>query len=191
MEVFLETERLLLRRFTEGDADLLFELDSDPEVVRYANPGGKTTPYEEIRHRILPRILSYYERYGSLGFWAALEKSSGRFVGWFVLRPAEDGGMAKALAESPEDAELGYRLKRNAWGKGYATEGSRALVEKGFRELGVRQVVALADKDNKASVRVMQKVGLRFERVLSDPASLEGTMDAVGYALKGEEFIAR
>ena len=99
MEVFLETERLLLRRFTESDADLLFELDSDPEVVRYANPGGKTTPYEEIRHRILPRFLSYYERYEGLGFWAAMEKSSGGFVGWFVLRPAEDGGMAKMLAE--------------------------------------------------------------------------------------------
>jgi hypothetical protein len=85
----------VLRWFTESDADLLFELDSDPEVVRYANPGGKTTPYEEIRHRILPRILSYYERYESLGFWAAIEKSSGRFVGWFVLRSAEDGGIGR------------------------------------------------------------------------------------------------
>ena len=118
------------------------------------------------------------------------EKSSGGFVGWFVLRPAEDGGMAKMLAEGPEDAELGYRLKRDAWGKGYATEGSRALVEKGFRELGVGRVVALADKDNVASIRVMEKVGLRFERVLSEPESLEGIMEAVGYALKREEFIA-
>ena len=67
---------------------------------------------------------------------------------------------------------------------------SRALVEKGFRELGVGRVVALADKDNKASVRVMEKVGLRFERVLSEPESLEGIMEAVGYALKREEFIA-
>jgi RimJ/RimL family protein N-acetyltransferase len=108
---------LLLRRFTEADADNLFDLDSDPEVMRFLT-GGKPTPCEVIRNETLPRFLHYYERFEGFGFWAAIEKATGEFLGWFEFRPQEDGG--------PGEVELGYRLKKSAWGKGYATEGSRA-----------------------------------------------------------------
>src|SRR6266571_4979973 len=118
--VFLETKRLMLRRFTADDIDNLVELDSDPHVMRYIN-GGRATPREEIENAVLPRLLAYYERYEGYGFWAAVEKATGDFLGWFALHPRDD--------VPPDDVELGYRLRRSAWGCGYATEGSRALVD--------------------------------------------------------------
>src|ERR687894_1796476 len=155
MQVFLITERLALRRFTEADLDNLFDLDGDPEVMRFLT-GGKPTPREVIRNDTLPWILHYYERFAGLGFWAVNEKSTGEFLGWFEFRPPEGGG--------PDEAELGYRLRRSAWGKGYATEGSRALIRKGFTELGVRRVVAKTMAVNAASRRVMEKAGLTYVR---------------------------
>jgi RimJ/RimL family protein N-acetyltransferase len=102
--------------------------------------------------------LSYYERFDGYGFWAAIDKTTGRFLGWFHFRPGEGAG--------PLEPELGYRLHRFAWNQGYATEGSRALVRKGFAELGVERVTAHAMAVNVGSRRVMEKVGLRFVRTL-------------------------
>ncbi len=160
MEVFLETERLLLRRFTSDDVDELLELDGDPEVMRYVT-GGRATPREEIENDLLPAYLDYYRRYPGFGFWAAIERSRGQFVGWFHFRP-EDEAVA-------DEVELGYRLRKSAWGRGYATEGSRALIDKGFAELGVRRVVAFAMVVNTASRRVMEKAGLRYIRTFHQP----------------------
>ncbi|WP_285568931.1 GNAT family N-acetyltransferase [Actinoallomurus iriomotensis] len=90
------------------------------------------------------------------GYWAAEERSTGRFLGWFHFRPAKNG---------PDgEIELGYRLRRPAWGRGYATEGSRALIHKGFTELGVERVVAETMAVNLASRRVMEKSGLILTR---------------------------
>lgn len=131
MRIFLVTERLALRRLTEADVDNLFDLDSDPEVMRYIN-GGRPTPRDVVLNEALPQFLHYYGCFAGFGFWAAIEKSTGEFLGWFHFRPAEGG--------DPDEVELGYRLRRYAWGKGYATEGSRALIRKGFRDLGVWRV---------------------------------------------------
>lgn len=155
MQVFLETERLLLRRFTEADVDSLFALDSDPDVMRFLN-GGTPTPRAFIRDDFLPRLLGYYERLAGFGFWAAIEKSGGDFLGWFSFRPME--------GSRPGDIELGYRLRKSAWGKGFATEGSRALIRKGFAERGVQRVFATTYEDNLASRRVMEKAGLTLAR---------------------------
>ena len=160
MHIFLETERLVLRRFTEADVDNLVDLDADPDVMRFIN-GGKPTPRDVIRDDILPAFLSYYERFAGYGFWAVVEKSSGDFLGWFHFRPAEGAGL--------DEPELGYRLRRSAWGKGYATEGSRALIRKGFEELGVWRVVASTMAVNVASRRVMEKAGLRLVRTFHHP----------------------
>lgn len=156
MSIFLETNRLTLRRFTEADEDNLVALNSDPEVMRFLN-GGKPTPREEVRSRILPRFLGYYERFGDLGVWAAEEKATGRFLGWFHFRPHKT---------EPRDGEveLGYRLRRSAWGKGYATEGSRALIHKGFTEQGVERVVAETMTVNVGSRCVLEKAGLTLVR---------------------------
>ena len=155
MEVFLETERLVFRRFTIEDVDLLYELDNDPDVMHYINLGAPA-PREEVVEAVLPTFLSYYERSDRYGFWAAIEKESGRFLGWFHFRPGEGAG--------PREPELGYRLHRWAWNKGYATEGSRALIDKGFAELGVVRVTAQTMAVHVASRRVMEKSGLRYVR---------------------------
>jgi RimJ/RimL family protein N-acetyltransferase len=156
MLIFLETNRLTLRRFTEADEDNLVELDDDPEVMRFLN-GGRPTPREEVRSRILPALFGHYERGEDFGFWAAQEKSTGRFVGWFHFRPYKNG-------PRDGDIELGYRLRRSAWGKGYATEGSCALIHKGFTELGVERVVAETLTVNAGSRRVLEKAGLTLVR---------------------------
>jgi RimJ/RimL family protein N-acetyltransferase len=177
MRILLETERLLLRRFTETDADVLYDLDGDPEVMRFLN-GGKPRARDVIRNKILPLFLRSYERFEGFGVWAAIEKSTGEFLGWFAFHPSETGG--------PEEVELGYRLRRSAWGKGYATEGSRALICKGFTELGVQRVVADTMTVNAASRRVMEKAGLTYVRTFHQewPERIEGSEHGdVEYAL--------
>jgi len=184
MQIFLETERLLLRRFTEADVNNLCDLDSDPDVMRFLT--GKPTPRDVIHRETLPRILHYYERFEGYGSWAAIEKSSGDFLGWFAFRPP-DGA-------SPDDVELGYRLRTSAWGNGYATEGSRALIRKGFTDLGVRRVWAQTMAVNIRSRRVMEKAGLSYVRTFheefDDP--LPGTEHGeVEYALTKADWERR
>jgi RimJ/RimL family protein N-acetyltransferase len=160
MQVFLETDRLVLRQFTMADVDNLVNLDADPDVMRFVT-GGIPTSREEIRDDFLPAFLGYYQRYEGYGFWAAIEKATGEFLGWFHFRPRPDA--------DPGEAELGYRLRKSAWGQGYATEGSRALIRKGFTEYGVQRVVAGAMAVNQASWRVMEKAGLKLVRTSHQP----------------------
>ncbi|MFG2720182.1 GNAT family N-acetyltransferase [Streptomyces sp. NPDC048416] len=157
MPIFLKTERLVLRPFTGTDADVdrLFALDNDPDVMRFIN-GGRPTTREAIRTRTLPRLRHDCPCWEDRGYWAAEERSSGTFLGWFEFCPLDD--------DSPAVVELGYRLNKAAWGRGYATEGSRALVDKGFTDLGVERVTANTMTVNTGSRRVMEKVGLRFLR---------------------------
>ncbi len=154
MRPYLETERLALRHFTDSDADDLVDLDSDPEVMRYLT--GRPTPREEILTEVLPWFLNFHLRFQGFGFFAAIERATGDFLGWFHFRARSD--------DPPDRVELGYRLRRAAWGRGYATEGSLALIRKGFTELGVRQVYAQTMAVNTRSRRVMEKAGLRHVR---------------------------
>jgi len=182
MDVLLETDRLVLRQFTAADLDNLVELDSDPDVMRYIT-GGRPTPREQVRDEVLPAFLAYYERFAGYGFWAAVDKATGQFLGWFHLRPPEGA--------NPDEPELGYRLLRSAWGKGYATEGSRALIRKAFSELGARRVYAETMAVNRGSWRVMEKVGMRLVRTFRQPwlDRIEGDEHGdVEYALTRAEW---
>ncbi|MFE9404304.1 GNAT family N-acetyltransferase [Streptomyces sp. NPDC006530] len=168
MNIFLETERLVLRAFTEADVDHLLALDNDPDVMRFIN-GGRPTSRAAIQAQTLPRLLHDYPCFGTRGYWAAEEKAAGLFLGWFELRPLDD--------LNPAVAELGYRLNKAAWGNGYATEGSRALIRKGFTALGVERVTANTMAVNTGSRRVMEKAGLSFLRNFSGdwPEAIEGS----------------
>jgi RimJ/RimL family protein N-acetyltransferase len=182
VDVFLETDRLILRRFTMDDVDRLVELDSDPLVMRYIS-GGAATPREEIENDYLPAWLGYYARFAGFGFWAAHERSSGDFIGWFHFRSRP--------GQAADDIELGYRLRRSAWGKGYATEGARALIDTGFRDLGVQRVFATTMVVNMASRRVMEKAGLKLVGIvqLDWPVRIEGDEQGeVEYALTRTEW---
>jgi RimJ/RimL family protein N-acetyltransferase len=143
---------MLLRRFTAEDEALLFDLDSDPEVMRYIN-GGVPTSLERIRERVLPLALEDYEGDARWGMWAALLKPANEFIGWFHLWPPEGW---------PYDAEVGYRLRREFWAQGFATEGTRALIDKAFNEYGLQSVCARTLRENAGSRRVMEKAGLHF-----------------------------
>lgn len=151
---------MILRRFTLADLDNLVSLDADPDVMRFVT-GGIAMSREEIENEVLPTFLAYYESFEGFGFWAAVEKPTAAFLGWFHFRPR--------AGASTDEAELGYRLRRSSWGKGYATEGSRALIRKGFTEFGVQRVVAEAMAVNLASRRVMEKAGLALVRTFHQP----------------------
>lgn len=183
-EVVLETERLVLRRFTPADADLLVELDSDPAVMRYIT-GGRPTPRTEIENEVLPAFLAQYERFAGYGFFAALDKASDEFLGWFHLRPARSG--------PADEPELGYRLRQAAWGRGFATEGAAALIDLAFAELGAQRVFAETMTVNVASRRVMEKAGLRFVRTFWEPwpDKIDGDEEGdVEYAITRAEWEA-
>lgn len=157
MQLVFQTPRLRVRRMVEEDASLLFALDSDPEVVRFVG-NSSLGRVECYRERIATVYTLMYEEYPGFGFWA-IEDGSG-FVGWVHFRPARLARFAAELEYCTEDIELGYRLLRSTWGRGYATEAATAAVRYGFDELGVESVVASALRTNRASVRVMEKVGL-------------------------------
>lgn len=146
-----ETDRLRLRPLGAGDADALVELDADPEVRRYVHLS--TAPTRADVDAALPRMLSRYgPPPGEPTFWAAEPRATGAFLGWFHLRPAIETG----------SLDLGYRIRRDQWGRGYGSEGARALVDRAFRQLGAERVEATALAANAASIRVMEKAGLRF-----------------------------
>lgn len=182
---FLETDRLRLRRFTPDDLDALYALDGDPDVIRWTSLDGRRAPYAFYRDVLLPRNLAFYEKYVGYGYWVAIEQATGGFLGWFHFRPARD---------DPDEIELGYRLCQSAWGRGFATEGSRALIRKGFAELGTARVSATALAGNRASIRVMEKAGLRHERdytyTFTDSKTGQVTgYPAVKYALNRRDFV--
>jgi RimJ/RimL family protein N-acetyltransferase len=160
MRIYLETQRLVLRRLTEGDAGRLFALDSDPEVLHHT--GDRPLPdVQAYRRHIRHNCLCYYACYQGYGFWAVVEKASGAFAGWSCLRPALDGRWAAELGHGPEDIELSCRLRRAAWGQGYATEVARALVGRALTALGAACVVGAASLAHPAAHRVLEKAGLR------------------------------
>lgn len=162
MTVAYESARLRLRQFTEEDAPRLFALDSDPEVQRYVHmpPPTSEVPYLEA---IRGRYRRYYDETPGLGYWAAEERAGGAFVGWFHLRPALDYRFAAACGYRASDLDLGYRLRREVWGRGYATELARSLVGQAFAALDAARVVACALLANRASVRVLEKTGLTWQ----------------------------
>lgn len=185
MHMFLETERLILRRFTMDDVDLLMELDNDPAVMARISP-GVDVPREEIVDDTLPAFLSYYDRFPGFGFWAAIERATGRFLGWFHFRPGEGHG--------PLEPELGYRLHTFAWGQGFGTEGSQALIDHGFRELGIERVLAETMVVHTASRRVMEHCGMRVVRVFHADWPVRIPGDEAGdveYAIARAEWEAR
>ncbi|MBD2101763.1 GNAT family N-acetyltransferase [Leptolyngbya sp. FACHB-261] len=185
MTVFVETERLLLRQFTVDDVDHLFELDSDPDVIRFTPNAGQLPDRVAIQTQVLPKFLAYYKKYEGYGVWAAVEKSSQQFIGWFFLRPAIDAPYFDPTLANPSDTELGYRLRKTAWGKGYATEGVQSLLLKGFSEFEMQRVAAVALSANLASLRVLEKVGLKLQARLFYEALGQEVMV---YALAKDEF---
>lgn len=147
--IIFETARLLLREFSpENDAAGFFELNNDPEVLRYT--GDAPFDNEEAARLFLENYHQY--RLHGYGRWSTILKETGEFLGWCGLRFMDDLG----------DADVGFRLHRRHWGQGYATEAARASVLYGFKELQLPAIVGRAAKENTASIRVLEKIGLQY-----------------------------
>ena len=147
----LETERLVLRPFCEGDLDVYASMLADAEVVRYLGD-GRTCDREEAWRR-LAMLLGHWELRG-YGMWAVAERA----------RP--DRMLGRAGFYFPEGwpgFEIGWTFARSAWGRGYATESARRALEFGFAELGRDEVISVIHPDNAASIRVAERIGERFK----------------------------
>jgi len=152
--MYLETKRLKLEKFQVGDEKLLFDLDSNPNILKFV--GGERASIEIYRETI-KNYLDFYSLEKDCGFFKVFYKDTNEFIGWYHLRPQQD---------KPDDfslLELGYRLKEEYWGQGLATEGSEALLKKAFTDLHVNAVSAMAYHENKASFRIMDKIGMSFK----------------------------
>lgn len=154
----LESQRLLVRRFTLDDLDDLARLLGDAAVTEYLG-GVKDRAGAESTLRT--RGLDYYDRHPGLGMWATLERATGRFIGFHVLNHIH----------GEPDIQVGYALLPEAWGRGYATEMSRRILRYGFDELRLPTICAITNLGNVASQHVLLKAGLerRGERSFSHP----------------------
>jgi len=151
----LSTERISLEPLTVDHTELLVELDSDPEVLRYIF--GRALTRAEVVETWLPRRTRADADARGLGWWVGFASATHdrEFLGWWCLSVDDD---------DPSAAELGYRLRRAAWGQGYATEGSRALLAHAFGTVGLERVWAETMAVNARSRHVMSKLGLEHIR---------------------------
>ncbi|MGI9264560.1 MAG: GNAT family N-acetyltransferase [Gammaproteobacteria bacterium] len=150
MKATIETERMTLRRFTLSDAEAFLDLNSDPEVVRYAEKRVMQS-MDEARDALRTAPLSDYEKYG-YGRFAIILKENGELIGFCGIKYLPELGLN----------ELGYRLKKKYWGRGLATEAARATVDYARDELCLDYVIALIVEGNTASVGVAEKLGMRL-----------------------------
>jgi RimJ/RimL family protein N-acetyltransferase len=179
-----------LRRVVAADSYRLYELDNDPEVMRFIN-GGIPVSLASIEQDLLPNFLEVDPDSALFGFWALIAKNNGAFVGWLSLR----------RSEKDNEAILGYRLLQRYWGKGYAIEGAKDLVARAFTDGDVERIVATTYEHNLASRRVMERLGMRLvkrfrmtaeELVQSDTHHVDSLElwegDDVEYALNQEDW---
>lgn len=154
MQVFLETERLVFREILPTDIDGMFELDSNPLVHRYL--GNKPVKRREESEEMIQSIRKQYIELG-IGRWAVIEKESQFFIGWAGLKlntePAND---------HVDYYDLGYRFIPEFWGKGFATEASAAIKKYGFEIMNLPVIYGLAEINNLASRKVLEKTGMQF-----------------------------
>jgi RimJ/RimL family protein N-acetyltransferase len=152
----LRTDRLVLVPLADEHLDLEVELDADPEVMRYLTGRGASREEVVVSHK---RRTALGTRVGGLGFWIAFG-AGGEFVGLLMLPPAHGPDQP----EDPTVAELGYRLLRRHWRRGYASEASRVLLRHAFDTVGQSRVIAQTMAVNAGSRGVMEAVGLRYVR---------------------------
>lgn len=163
--IVLTTERLILREFELTDAEAMFNLNRDEEVLRYT----VDKQFESIEDA--NNFFKNYPDYEKNGFgrWALVTKGDKEVIGWCGLKKHEDNTV-----------DIGYRIFKNQWNKGYATEASIACLEYGFQVFELDEIIANAATENKASIRVMEKIGMEFQQNMA----CEGIEDAVRYIKK-------
>lgn len=151
MSIVLQTERTQIREFVESDAPAFYRLGSDPEITRLTHdPGGGFRDLDHAREILLSHPIADYARHG-YGRWAVVHRKDRAIVGFCGLKYLDD----------LDEVDLGYRFLPSHWGQGLATETGRAVLVHGFEKLGLEEIIALALPENVASIRVMEKLGMR------------------------------
>ncbi len=167
--IVLTTERLILREFELTDGEVMFRLNSDEEVLKYT--GDKQ--FDSIEDaKIFFKNYPDYEKNG-FGRWAVVTKNDKEVIGWCGLKRGED-----------DEVDIGYRFFKNQWNKGYATEASKACLEYGFQVFELEEIIANAATENKASIRVMEKIGMEF----LETKNCKGIEEAVRYIIKNNSL---
>lgn len=167
----IETERLIFRKFTLDDLPTLIEQRSDPEVNKYL--GGTRLQNPEALAKRLDFYISCYDKFG-FGNCAMIWKPTGEMIGSAGLQPLEDSG----------EIEVGYNMIKEFWGRGIGTEAARGWLEYGFNTAGLERIVAVAIEANRGSTRIMEKLGMRYEKT-----ELHYDEECVFYAISKDEFL--
>ncbi|PSB05582.1 GNAT family N-acetyltransferase, partial [filamentous cyanobacterium CCP2] len=155
MKTIFETDRILVREWNpSADAEPAFTIYGDPEVMHFIRPAAESV--EAVRQKLEERLTVYQQLKNGTGFWPIVDKSANEIVGAVLLRqlPDNDDNLT-------EDYEVGWHLKRSAWGKGYATEAGRLALEYGFQTLKLPIIYAVVKPENLASIRVTQRLGMQ------------------------------
>lgn len=148
--ITLETERTLLRNLVEEDAENLFELNLDPEVLKYTGDH----PFQSIAEAKL--FLEQYDQYSKYGVGrlAVVNKKTDTFIGWCGLKFSPDSN----------EYDIGFRFSKEYWNKGYATETAKKCLEYGFNELKIEIILGRAMTANKASIKVLENLEMTFKQ---------------------------
>ena len=154
MHIIFETERLIVRRYTNGDGDNFFLMNGDEEIMRYIRP-PKT---REESDAFLLEVLSYSEKNPLYGRWAVDDKQTGEFVGSFAVIPVE----------KTEAMQLGYSLLKSNWGKGYATELTMGGLQYVFTKTNLDEILGVTEKGNTASQKVLLKAGFIYKKAFTE-----------------------
>lgn len=160
----IETKRLILREIIPSDEKQLFQLDSDPEVIKYIGIPVLTN-VNQTRELITKLLQQYLEN--AIGRWAVIEKESNQFIGWSGLKFYKD-----TVNNHSNFYDLGYRFLKEYWGKGYATETSKVWLEYAFNELNQTEVFATTDVNHQDSKNVLQKVGFKHIEIFDDEGDM-------------------
>jgi len=157
----LETERLVLRWITAEDAEFILELLNEPSWLRFIGDRG-VRALDDAREYVRNGPAAMYERHG---------------VGLYLVESKQDaaplGICGLIRRDSLEDIDIGFAFLPGYWGNGYALESSAAVLEYGRRALGLRRIVAITSPDNDSSIRLLEKLGLKFERTMRMPGETE------------------
>lgn len=150
MKKILETNRLVLRELNINDAKDFFDLNLNPNVVKYTG----NSAFENIEEA--KEFLKNYQDYKLNGYgrWAVINKETNQFIGWCGLK-------YDALEK---ETDIGFRFFEEEWNKGYATESAKACIDYGFKVLNLKRIIGRAMKENLASIKVLEKIGLAFEK---------------------------
>jgi len=150
MVSILETQRLILRELNPNDAENFYKLNLNPNVIKYTG----NSAFKDIDEA--KKFLENYQDYKLNGFgrWAVVEKSTKEFLGWCGLK----------YDENLDETDIGFRFFEEHWNKGFATESAKACIDYGFENLNLKTIVGRAMSENIASIKVLVKIGLKFER---------------------------